>query len=147
VGERRIREFFFGMVEEYHQPVVTVSWSREWSGTITHMDISNWKNEYDEGKTNECPCCGQDRPTHTCRECHNDIAKVQCWKDDGYCSRDYQYIHIEIPKIHAEKDRLGVECKCDDPACSKCLIKNCKDDHCPVHTMEEKIRRRRTSKE
>jgi hypothetical protein len=35
------------------------------------------------------------------------------------------------------------KCQCDDPSCAKCLTVNCKDDECPIHTMEEKKKRRK----
>ena len=38
----------------------------------------------------------------------------------------------------AKKKKLGVKCECNTLRCSKCLMSNCKDDNCPVHTLEAK---------
>ena len=35
------------------------------------------------------------------------------------------------------------KCLCEDPNCAKCLLVNCKDDNCPVHTKELKAKRRK----
>ncbi|TSC72620.1 MAG: Uncharacterized protein G01um101438_337 [Parcubacteria group bacterium Gr01-1014_38] len=35
-------------------------------------------------------------------------------------------------------------CRCDDPHCAKCLLVNCEDNHCSVHTKERKEAFRRT---
>lgn len=32
---------------------------------------------------------------------------------------------------------------CDDPDCAKCLVVNCKQKKCPIHTWDEKKRRRK----
>lgn len=100
---------------------------------------SDWKTDYDIGKTNDCPCCGNDSPQHSCRECHSVINKDICWKNDGYCQKCFDFIHNEIPMIHAQKMELGVKCRCDTAHCAKCLSVNCKDDNCPVHTQELKV--------
>ena len=34
-------------------------------------------------------------------------------------------------------------CLCKDPNCAKCLLVNCNDDNCPVHTKELKAKRRK----
>jgi len=34
-------------------------------------------------------------------------------------------------------------CKCNVPECGKCLAVACKNDDCPVHTIELKIRNRK----
>ena len=97
-----------------------------------------WKKEYEAGKTQECPYCGQENLEHSCRECHMDISKEICWENDGYCNECHDFIHNEIPKLEAEKERLGVKCKCADANCAKCLSVNCRDENCPVHTKERK---------
>lgn len=51
------------------------------------------------------------------------------------------FTNEEISEIEALKNKLGVECKCNDENCGKCLIINCKDDNCPVHTLELKKER------
>ena len=73
---------------------------------------------------------------------NKEIRKV-IHKNDSYCVGCLNYIHKEVPQIEAEKIRLGVKCKCVDPSCSKCLVVNCKDDNCPVHTKEQKSSRRK----
>lgn len=49
----------------------------------------------------------------------------------------------EILRVRALKKELGVKCKCNDPNCAKCLVSNCEDDNCPIHTMERKKERRK----
>lgn len=114
--------------------------------TDIYMDSSDKANlikEYELGQTNECPFCGGENLEHTCQNCYSVIDKDVCWKYKSYCEKCSEYIRIEIPKIEALKIELGVACKCNEPNCSKCLIANCKDDNCPVHTMEHKIQRRK----
>lgn len=36
------------------------------------------------------------------------------------------------------------ECRCTSPICGKCLVKHCQDDNCKVHTIANKIKRRRS---
>ncbi len=110
------------------------------------IDKENWKKEYAEGKTLECPCCGQDSPEHSCRECHSDIDKQICWANDGFCQRCFDFIHKEIPRIEELKNNLGVKCKCDTALCGKCLGSNCKDNNCPVHTEKLKADWQRRNK-
>ncbi len=101
-------------------------------------NTENWEKEYESGTTQECPHCGKDMPEHSCRDCYSDIGKETCWKLDGYCQKCFDFIHEEIPKIEAEKERLGVKCKCVNVQCAKCLSINCQDKSCPVHTKEHK---------
>ncbi len=35
------------------------------------------------------------------------------------------------------------KCLCDDPQCAKCLVVNCEDDSCSVHTLQNKEKRRK----
>lgn len=35
------------------------------------------------------------------------------------------------------------QCKCDDPDCGKCLVVNCKDNNCTIHTLERKLAQRK----
>lgn len=30
------------------------------------------------------------------------------------------------------------KCLCSDPSCAKCLLVNCEDDDCKIHTKEKK---------
>ena len=39
-------------------------------------------------------------------------------------------------------DDVQPKCQCNDPTCSKCLLGNCKDENCSVHTPERKERRK-----
>ncbi len=55
-------------------------------------------------------------------------------------NEEYKKIIDDIEKL---KKELGVACQCNDPTCSKCLMVNCKDDNCPVHTMSSKMTARR----
>jgi hypothetical protein len=110
------------------------------------MDFTNkenWIKDYESGQTRECPFCSGENSEHSCRNCYLDIDKETCWKYKSFCQKCFIYINEEIPKIEALKEKLGIKCKCNDPDCGKCLIENCKDDDCPVHTMERKIKRRR----
>jgi hypothetical protein len=102
------------------------------------VNQKQWKKEYNDGKVTECPYCGQEKLDHSCRVCYVDINKETCWKYGGYCKKCFDFIHNEIPKIEAEKKRLGVKCKCIDPNCAKCLGINCQDKNCPVHTKKRK---------
>lgn len=112
------------------------------------MDFANkenWEKEYESGQTKECPFCGGEDLKHSCRNCYSCIDKETCWKYEGYCKKCFYYIHEEIPKIDALKQKLGVKCKCNDPNCGKCLIVGCKDDDCPVHTKSQKKTRRQNN--
>lgn len=40
--------------------------------------------------------------------------------------------------IKGFKKEFGVNCKCNDENCAKCLLVNCKDENCLVHTIERK---------
>jgi len=103
----------------------------------------SWIKEYELGKTKECPFCGGENLEHSCRNCYSEINKETCWKYKGCCEKCFIYISEEIPKIEALKEKLGVKCKCNNPDCAKCLTVACKDNNCPVHTMERKIERRK----
>jgi hypothetical protein len=110
------------------------------------MNSSNkdkWINDYELWIIRECPYCNGDNLEHSCRNCYSEINKDTCWKYEGYCHKCYIYIKEEIPRIDQLKKELGVICSCDNPSCSKCLLGNCKDDNCPVHTMELKIARKK----
>ena len=68
---------------------------------------------------------------YRCLNCSMEITKdnyLQFNKNCKYCF--YKRYH----KIHLEKDRLGIKCRCDIPSCNNCLMKDCKDSNCPVHT-------------
>lgn len=107
------------------------------------VNKENRKKEYEEGRTKECPFCGSKNLEHSCRNCYSDIDKEICWQYESFCKKCFDYIYKEIPIIDALKQELGVKCKCNDPNCGKCLMVNCEDDNCPVHTMERKAERRR----
>ncbi len=55
-------------------------------------------------------------------------------KDEEYSKK--------IADLEKIKKELGVICECNDPTCSKCLMVNCKDDNCPVHSLRLKELRR-----
>lgn len=110
--------------------------------TKTMTDIEKWKQDYVDKKTTECPFCGGENFEHICRSCYSDIEKDTCWKYGKYCQKCFFHIFGDISEIDEEKTKLGVKCKCDDPQCSKCLLVNCQDENCPVHTMERKATRR-----
>lgn len=43
--------------------------------------------------------------------------------------------------MHDYVEQSGLkECKCDEPDCAKCLLVNCQDESCKVHTSENKKR-------
>lgn len=54
-------------------------------------------------------------------------------------------------EIRVRNGRLGLEiqrvylemCQCSDSSCRKCLMGNCKDDNCLIHSFEGKRRRRK----
>lgn len=106
-------------------------------------DKTNWIKEYEKGTTKECPFCGGENLEHSCRNCYLDIDKETCWKYKSYCKKCFVYINEEIPKIDALKRKLGVKCRCNDPNCMKCILVNCNDDNCPVHTKEIKDKKRK----
>ena len=116
------------------------------SGNFKGADVidkrrgQKYKENYDLGLFLECPHCSNDKPDHGCRECHSDINKDACWKFDAHCERCFNYIHEEIPKIEALKEKLGIKCLCNDRACIKCLMAVCKDSNCFIHTMAKKKR-------
>ncbi|KKR21576.1 MAG: hypothetical protein UT48_C0006G0028 [Parcubacteria group bacterium GW2011_GWE2_39_37] len=102
------------------------------------INYKNWENEYKEGKTSECPHCSSEDNVHVCRNCYKDISMDICWQHKGVCEKCRNYIDIEIPKIEQIKKDLGVKCTCNDEHCAKCLLVNCKDENCTVHTNERK---------
>lgn len=55
--------------------------------------------------------------------------------------KNEEYLKL-IASIELLKKELGVTCTCNDETCSKCLLENCKDDNCPIHTLKLKERRR-----
>jgi len=97
-----------------------------------------WEKEYNASKRFECPCCGGEDKKHACRECHSDIKKGDCWRNDGYCDNCFVFVTKEIPKIEDKKKKLGIDCRCVDKNCAKCLGGNCKDNNCPTHTNQRK---------
>jgi len=40
----------------------------------------------------------------------------------------------------SEKKTKTEKCLCDDQNCVKCLLVNCEDDNCKIHTKERKER-------
>lgn len=108
------------------------------------MNKENWMKEYESGKVKECPFCGSENLQHFCRNCYSDINKEICWKYKSYCKKCFIHINEEIPQIEVLKKELGVECKCSDSNCGKCLISCCVDNNCPVHTVELKRNRQKT---
>ena len=60
-----------------------------------------------------------------------------------------EVIRIQVPFISSEEvDELVKtlktrKCLCNNPDCGKCLLINCKDDDCKVHTKEKKKEARR----
>jgi len=101
-------------------------------------DTKNWEKQYDLGLAIDCPHCGGEDQAHTCRHCYSDIDKKICWEYDGYCTKCFDYVENEIPRIEDIKQKLGVKCQCMSSVCGKCLSVNCKDKNCPVHTKEKK---------
>jgi hypothetical protein len=98
------------------------------------------EKDYLDNKCTDCPWCGHDRPDHSCGNCYSDMNTGECWKWQGYCSEKcFKYITEELSKIRKEKEDLGIQCKCDDPQCAKCLGINCKDENCPTHAKEAKV--------
>lgn len=59
-----------------------------------------------------------------------------------------EMIRVQTPYIESEEvDKLVKklrtrECLCDNPLCAKCLLINCNDDDCKVHTQENKKKAR-----
>ena len=101
------------------------------------------EQDYDKKLCIDCPHCGHDRPDHSCLNCYSDMNKETCWKNKGYCSEKcLKYVTQEIPKQRQLKINAGIKCQCDDSFCAKCLSINCKDDNCPTHTNEKKLRYR-----
>lgn len=49
-------------------------------------------------------------------------------------------------KIIIEKEAKGIKCQCNDPGCGKCLLGNCQDDNCPMHTKKQKEAQRLNKK-
>lgn len=102
-------------------------------------NTKEWEERYNKKGTTECPHCGREDFEHSCANCYSDMSKEKCWQYEGYCSKKcFDYIHTEIPKINALKEKMGIKCKCNDPSCAKCLTVSCKDDNCPTHTIERK---------
>ncbi len=70
-------------------------------------------------------------PYYLCPHCNVEITKDDYLKYNKYCKDCF---NEKYHKIHIEKDRLGIKCRCDIASCNDCLTKDCKDDNCPVHT-------------
>lgn len=104
------------------------------------LDKKQWEQDYLDSKCIDCPWCGNDRPDHSCRNCYSNMSREDCWKHEGYCSEKcFKYINEYLPKQREEKELRGINCRCDEPQCAKCLSVNCKDENCPTHTREAKM--------
>lgn len=100
------------------------------------MSLLNKKQhekDYISNQCIDCPHCSQDRPDHSCPNCHSEIEHDICWKYGGLCKNCFVYIHEELPKIRLQKQALGIKCQCDDSQCAKCLLVNCQDNNCITH--------------
>ncbi len=105
------------------------------------MKKEKWEKEYMNNEVIDCPHCSQDRPDHSCGICYADMSQQDCWQWKGYCSQKCLiYITEELPRRKQEKVSAGINCTCDDPQCSKCLLGNCTEDSCPTHTLKLKSR-------
>ena len=99
-------------------------------------DEKQHKKDYLELKCIDCPCCGKDRPDHSCGNCYSEMTQGECWEYKGYCSEKcLKYITEELPKIRQEKIDRGIKCLCDDPTCYKCIGVDCNDDKCFTHPL------------
>ncbi len=67
-----------------------------------------------------------------CYYCSDYIDEKKIYnKFSGRCEDHFmEYYH----KNHKIKDDLNVKCRCDIVNCKDCLLKNCKDIDCPIHT-------------
>lgn len=54
----------------------------------------------------------------------------------------YSNIAIKFGFMGIEQKDSIKPCLCEDPQCAKCLVVNCEDDNCKVHTMDNKLKRR-----
>lgn len=104
------------------------------------INKTQWEKDYLNNQVIDCPWCGHDRPDHSCGNCYSEMLQDDCWKWQGYCSEKcLKYIKEELPKHRQEKSNAGIECKCDESQCGKCLSVGCKDKNCPTHTKQAKI--------
>lgn len=97
------------------------------------LNKNQHKKDYTSNLCIDCPYCSQDRPDHSCVNCHSELEQDICWQYGGLCKKCFVYIHEELPKIRSQKQALGIKCQCDDPQCAKCLLTGCQDDNCITH--------------
>lgn len=103
------------------------------------IDKIQQQKDYVENKVIDCPWCNLDKPDHSCKNCRSEITEEECFQFKGYCRQKcVDNIEVDLPKIRELKNNLGIECKCDEPYCGKCLSAGCTDNNCLTHTNEAK---------
>lgn len=69
----------------------------------------------------------------------------ECLIPTSLSAEERKRIELRQPLIRRGGNITSQQCICNNPLCSKCLLIQCMDDMCKIHTQEKKLARRKTT--